>query len=127
MKSKVQIIEYSRDQKFSSNYIEKPDQNTGLPFTWFKLGLTRDLNLQKNGASQSIEYQNGQRWKLITGLVPVKGYNDIYFGDIDRQTVAIWIQPDKQYIKIALFKGHTPKYRSSREKKIINFIRAQKK
>ena len=122
--SKVQIIEYIRDEKFSSNYIEKPDQNPGLFFNWFKIGETRDIKLIKQGARDCIEYYNGTKWKLITGLLPLN--ENLFYGDIESETVAIWIHPDKDFIKMALFKGHCPKFRNAREKKVINFIRAQK-
>ena len=124
MSTKVQIIEYIRDEKFPSNFNEKPDQNTTLPFRWFKIGETRDIKLLKQGAKECIEYYNGHKWKLITGLIPIN--ENLYYGDIEKETVGIWIHPEKVFIKMAIFKGHRPKYRTAREKKVINFIRAQK-
>ncbi|MBK9567197.1 MAG: hypothetical protein IPO37_19115 [Saprospiraceae bacterium] len=50
MRKKVQIIEYIKDQKFPSNFNEKPDQDTGLIFKWFKIGETRENKLLKQGA-----------------------------------------------------------------------------
>ena len=124
--SRVQIIEYIRDEKFPSNYNQKPDQNTGLNFTWFKIGETRELKLLKHGAIECIEYYNGHKWKLITGLIPVKGNQNTFFGDIETETVAIWRHPEKEFIRMAIFKGHRPKFRNAREKKVINFIRELK-
>lgn len=124
MKDKVQIIEYIRDEKFSSNYNERPDQKTGLSFTWFKISETRETKVLKNGAKECIEFYNGQRWKHITGLLPIN--ENLYYGDIETETVAIWIHPDREFIRIAIFKGHRPKFRNSREKKVINYIREQK-
>lgn len=124
MREKVQIIDYLRDDKFSSNYNEKPDQNTKLPFGWFKISETRDIKLLNQGAKECIEHYNGHKWKLITGLIPI--CENLYFGDIETETVGIWIPPSKENIIIALFKGHRPKYRAAREKKVINFIKDQK-
>jgi len=47
---------------------------------------------------------------------------NIYFGDIKKDTAAIWIHPQKESISIAVFKGHRPKIRSARQKKVINYI-----
>ena len=124
MRKKVQIIEYIRDQKFPSNFNEKPDQDTGLIFKWFRLGETREQKLLKKGAKECIEYYNGHRWKLITGLIPIN--ENLFYGDIETETVAIWIHPEKEFIRMAIFKGHRPKFRNAREKKVINFLRTQK-
>lgn len=126
MREKVQIIDFARDEKFQSNFKECPDQNTGLNFSWFKLGETRDPNLLKHGATQCIEYYNGHKWKLITGLIPLKFIKNVYFGDIDSNTAAIWLHPENDIISMAIFHGHRPKFRSAREKKIMNFLRGLK-
>ncbi len=124
MRKKVQIIEYIKDQKFPSNFNEKPDQDTGLIFKWFKIGETRENKLLKQGAKNCIEYYNGYKWKLITGLIPIN--ENLFYGDIETETVAIWIHPEKEFIRMAIFKGHRPKFRNAREKKVINFLRTQK-
>lgn len=124
MTEKVQIISYRKDQKIQTNYIELPDQNTGLPFYWFKIGPTRDIKLLNQGAKECLEYQTGQKWKLITGLLPI--YKNVYFGDIDKETIGIHIDHENDLIHIALFRGHRPKLRTARKKRVINFITEQK-
>jgi hypothetical protein len=121
MKSKVQIINYSQDGNFQDRY-NQIECEPNLPFRIFKLGPTLDLRILKLGAKESIDYYN-LRWKHISGLIPVKRIPNVYYGDLmGKDTIAVWIQPDKKIIVIAIFNGHRPKLRTAREKKVINFI-----
>jgi len=119
MKDKIEIINFSQDYNFMDryNHVSGPE----LHFKTFKYGPTRDPKILRHGAKSSIEYY-GSKWIHITGLIPVKGMSNIYYGDIKGETAAIWIHPEKESICIVVFKGHNPKLRSSREKKVINYI-----
>ncbi len=124
MKDKVQIINYIQDNNFMDRFNQIGD-HPKLPYRTFKYGPTRDPRIIKHGANDSIEYYN-HRWIHISGLIPVKGMSNVYFGDfMGTDTIGIWIQPDKEIISMAIFHGHRPKYRTSREKKVINYINAR--
>jgi hypothetical protein len=124
-KTKVQIIVFDRCPKIPINYRRNDDNGIKLPFTWFRLSETREARIIKTGAKQTLEYYNGSRWSLITGLYPIS--ENLYYGDIERTTVAIWIMPDKSQIRMAVFVGHKPKYKTARKKKVMQFISDQKK
>lgn len=124
MKDKVQIINFMRDNNFMDRYNQIGD-HPQLPFKTFKYGPTRDPRIIKWGANECIEYYN-HRWIHISGLFPVKDMPNVYFGDNrGTDTIGIFIQPDKEIINMAIFHGHRPKYRTSRKKKVINYINAR--
>lgn len=125
MRNRVQIIEYCRDANFKLNYNETASCKTGLYFKWFRVGQSRDAKILKQGAKYCMEYFNGHRWRLITGLIPIK--KNLFYGDIDGETAAIWVNSNGDNIKIVVFKGHFVKYRSYRAKKVINFIKGLQK
>lgn len=122
MKDKVQIIEFTQEPAFPLNYTMKVSGNTGLPFTKFRLSEVRKGSIAKTGAKYGPEYYTGQRWKYITGMVPVKGFQNYFFGEIEENTVAFWLHPKKVIFKMAIFHGHRPKLRRAREKRVIQFI-----
>jgi len=123
MKDKVQIINFIRDNNFLDRYNQIGDEPQ-LPFRTFKYGPTRDPRIRKQGALTSIWYYS-PRETHISGLIPVKGIQNVYYGDfMETNTMGIWIQPDKEIICIAMFIGHRVKYRKARQNKIINFIKA---
>lgn len=122
MNDKIEIINFLQDRNFKDRYHQETP-GIELHFKTFKHGPTRDQKIRKQGANESIEYYN-HRWTHITGLIPVKGMPNIFFGDIKGETAAFWIDPQKEGISIAIFKGHCPKIRSARQKKVINYINA---
>lgn len=122
MKEKVQIIEFAQEPTFPLNYNIKETGNTGLPFIKFRLSELRKGTITLTKAKYGPEYYTGQRWKHITGMIPVKGYQNWFYGDIQNNTVAIWLHPEKVIIKMAIFHGHNPKTLRAREKKVIQFI-----
>lgn len=122
MKDKVQIIEFKQEPSFPLNYIMVTLGNTGLSFVKFRLSEIRTGNIARIKAKYGPEYYTGKRWKHITGMIPVKGYQNWFYGDIQNNTVAIWLHPEKVIIKMAIFHGHNPKTHGAREKKVIQFI-----
>lgn len=122
MKDKVQIIEFYQEPSFPLNYIIKNPDNTGLHFTKFRLSEIRKGTISKTGAKYCPEYYTGQRWKHITGMYMVPKHNNWFYGDIQENTVCIWLHPEKIILKMAIFHGHRPKTRKAREKKAIQFI-----
>ena len=126
MKDKVQIINYREDGNFQDRY-NQIECEPKLPFRTLKLGPTLDPKILKLGAKESIDYYN-QRWNHISGLFPIKGISNVFHGDLfGGDTIGIWLQPTKENISIVIFLGHRPKFRKSREKKVNNYIREQKK
>ncbi len=125
MSDKVQIINFIRDNNFMDRY-HQIGEEPKLPFRTFKYGPTREPRIKRQGANESIEYYNiGNGWNHISGLIKVSGMPNVFYGDIEKDTIGLWIQPDKEIICITIFKGHRPKLRKAREKKVINYINAR--
>lgn len=122
MNDKIEIINFLQDRNFKDRYHQETP-GIELHFKTFKHGPTRDQKIIRQGAKTCIWYYT-PRETHITGLIPIKGMPNIYFGDIKEETAAIWIHPQKESISIAVFKGHRPKIRSARQKKVINYINA---
>ena len=95
----VQIVHYIQDHGFNDRY----NQISGpkLHFKTFKYGPTRDYKIIRQGASMSIEYYH-HRWHHITGLLPIKGLLNMYYGDIKGETCGIWVDPDGMHFSIAI-------------------------
>jgi hypothetical protein len=125
MKETVQIITFDRVNTHKNEYKRNTDDSTALFFEWFRVTPTRDNKILKTGAKQCLEYFNGERWKHITGLYRINDF--LYYGDIDKETTAIYIDPFNEYVKLAIIKNHKPKYRTTRKSKVIQFVNEQKK
>ena len=125
MKDKVQIIIFDRVTDRQNEYKRNTDDVTALKFNWFRMTPTRDKKIIYTGAKQCIEFYNGQRWEHITGLYRIDDH--LYYGDIDKETTAIYIDPNNDFVKVAIIKGHRPKYRNTRKKRVIQFVNEQKK
>jgi hypothetical protein len=125
MKSKVQIIIFDRVTGRQNEYKRTTDDVTALKFNWFRVTPTRDKKILHSGAAQCIEFYNGQRWEHITGLYRIDDH--LYYGDIDKETTAIYIDLNNDFVKVAIIKGHRPKFRNTRKKRVIQFVNEQKK
>lgn len=120
MKETVQIIIFEKVHNRQNEFKVNSAAATGLSFDWFRLTPTRNEKILKTGAKQCLEYFNGYKWKHITGLYEVYPY--YHCGDIDNDTAVISVHPENKFVKIAIFKGHRPKYISARKKKVIQFL-----
>jgi hypothetical protein len=121
--NKVQILTYCRDITRPANYLQCQEQPK-LFFNWFMLNPAREKTLRNRNAEFGIETFIDEKRVFITGLIPIKniGFENLFFGDINGDTIGFWISQDKEIIKIVLFKGHKPKFRKSREKMVTNYI-----
>lgn len=124
MKEPVLKFVFDRQQNKQNEYINNSENKSGLLFDWFRITPTRQESILKTGAEQCLEFYNGHRWQHITGLYKID--RCLFYGDIEKETAAIWIHPGKEYVKIAIFKGHRPKYRTSRKKRIIRYLTNKK-
>lgn len=125
MKDQVQIIIFYKVQGKQNDYKLNTNDLTALKFNWFRITPTREKKILNTGANQCLEYYNGQRWEHISGLYRINEL--LFYGDIEKETTAIYFDPNNEFVKLAIIKGHRPKYRTTRKKRVIQLINQLKK
>ena len=73
------------------------------------------------GAFKSI-LRDDRANHMISGLIRVQGLRNVFYGDYHGETIGVRISNDSATLIVTLFKGHIPKRRKTRSRKVQNHI-----
>ena len=87
-----------------------------------KILQTRRTDLRAKGANISI-FRDSHSSHLITGLIPLKGLPNRFYGDYHRESIGVYYNQEWPEILVVLFANHRVKRRSTRAAKVGEFFR----